>query len=70
MNDVLWCVVDFTLHLNCLLLLVAHFDAEDPEVAASQVQRDEVTFLCGDGKTTERERNVILQLHGYRFIHL
>lgn len=48
MNDVLWCVIDLTLHLNGLFLLMAYFDAEDPEVTASQIQRDEVSFLCRD----------------------
>lgn len=47
MNNVLWRVVDFTLHLNSLFLLVAHFDTEDPEVTASQVKCNEVSFLCG-----------------------
>ena len=50
MNDVFWCVVDLTLHLNGLFLLMAHFDAEDPEVTASQIQRNEVSLLCRDRK--------------------
>lgn len=45
MNDVLRRVVDLTLHLDRLLLLVAHFDSEDPEVAASQIQSDEVPLF-------------------------
>lgn len=48
---VLWCVVALTLHLNRLFLLVAHSDVEDPEVAASQVQRNEISFLCSDRKS-------------------
>lgn len=46
MNDVLRRVVDFTLHLNSLLLLVAHSDVEDPEVTASQIQCNEVSLFC------------------------
>lgn len=45
MNDVLRRVVDLTLHLDGLLLLVAHFDTEDPEVAASQIQSNEVSLF-------------------------
>lgn len=44
-NDVLWRVIDLTLHLDGLLLLMAHFDTEDPEVAASQIQSDKVSFF-------------------------
>lgn len=44
-DDVLRRVVDLTLHLDGLLLLVAHFDPEDPEVAASQIQSDEVSLF-------------------------
>lgn len=69
MNDVLWRVVDLTLHLNGLFLLMAHFDAEDPEVTASQIQRDEVSLLCRErkggrtgGGQRERGRNVNLLL--------
>ena len=46
MNYILWCVIDLTLHLNSLLLLMAHFDTEDPEVTPSQIQCNEVSFLC------------------------
>lgn len=45
MNDILRCVVDLTLHLDGLLLLVADFDTEDPEVAASQIQSNEVSLF-------------------------
>lgn len=44
-NDVLRRVVDLTLHLDGLLLLVAHFDSEYPEVAASQIQSNEVSLF-------------------------
>lgn len=44
-NDVLRRVVDLTLHLDGLLLLVAHFDTEDPEVAASQIQSNKVPLF-------------------------
>lgn len=45
MNNVLWRVVDLTLHLDSLFLLVAHFDTEDPEVAASQIQSDKISLF-------------------------
>lgn len=53
MDDVLWCVVDLTLHLNGLFLLMAHFHTKNPEVTAPQVQSDEVTFLYEDKKVTK-----------------
>lgn len=56
-NNVLWCVVDLTLHLNGLLLFVAHSDAEDPEVATSQIQCDEVSLLCRD-RLEDRMRKI------------
>lgn len=51
-------VVDLTLHLNGLLIPVAHFDTEDPERTASQIQSDEIPFLCrfrDDGKRRRRD---------------
>lgn len=51
MNNILGRVVDFALHLHSLFLLMAHFDTEDSEVAASQIECNEVSFLCCDGKS-------------------
>lgn len=55
-HDVFWCVIDLTLHLNGLFLLVAHSDAEDPEVTAAQIQRNEVALLCQTDNVGRRER--------------
>lgn len=46
-DDVLWRVVDLTLHLNGLLLLVAHPHVQDPEVTSSQIQCDKVPLFYG-----------------------
>lgn len=45
MNDVLWRVVNLTLHLDGLFLLVAYFNTEDPEVAATQIQSDKISLF-------------------------
>lgn len=36
---------------------MAHFDAEDSEVAASQIECNEVSFLCCDGKSWNTGRD-------------
>lgn len=45
-DDVIRGLVDLTLHLDRLLLVLGHFNAQDPEVGASKVQSDEVAFFC------------------------
>lgn len=56
MNYVLWCVIDLTLHLNSLFLLMADSDTQDPEVTASQIQCNEVSFLCRDQKREKKRQ--------------
>lgn len=56
MNDVFWRVINLTLHLNRLLLLLAHSDVENPEITASQIQRNEIPLFCPHKKKWEGVR--------------
>ena len=46
MDDVIRRLIDLALHLNWLLLVVCHFDPENPKIWTSKVQSDEVPLFC------------------------
>lgn len=50
MDDVIRGLVDLALHLNRLLLILRHFDAEDPKVRSSEIQCNEVPLFCQNEK--------------------
>lgn len=51
MDDVIRGVIDLALHLNRLLLVLRHFDTQDPEVRPPKVQSYEVPLFCQNEKT-------------------
>lgn len=54
MDNVIRGFVHLALHLDRLLLVLGHFDPKDPEVGASEIQSDEITFFCyGERKTNK-----------------
>lgn len=54
-DDVIRGFVDLALHLDRLLLVLGHFDPEDPEVRPSEIQSDKVTLFCWGAETTEKK---------------
>lgn len=66
MDDVLWRVVDLTLHLNGLLLLVAHPHVQDPEVTSSHIQCDKVPLFYGQaGK--KKKKQLLISFSNFKF---
>lgn len=59
-DDVIGSFVDLALHLDRLLLVLGHFDPEDPEVRTSEIQSDEVALFCWVGETTNTRRKAQL----------
>lgn len=45
-DDVVRGLIDLALHLNRLLLVLRHFNTQDPEIGSSKVQGDEVPLFC------------------------
>lgn len=52
-HHLLWDGADLTVHLQHLLLLLHHSDMKHSEVCSTEIQRQEVSALCGE-KTTDR----------------
>lgn len=46
MDNVIRGVIHLALHLNRLLLVLCHFDTQDPKVGPSKVQSNEVPLFC------------------------
>lgn len=57
MDDVIRGLIDLALHLDRLLLVLRHFDAQDPKVGPSEIQSDEVPLFCQNKKTDKRWRD-------------
>lgn len=54
MNYVIRGLIDLALHLNRLLLVLRHFDTQDPKVRPPEVQRYEVPLFCQKKNTAKR----------------
>ncbi len=50
-DDVIGGVIDLALHLNRLLLVLCHFDTQDPEVWPPKIQSYEVPLFCQNENT-------------------
>lgn len=55
MDDVIGGFVDLALHLHRLLLVLRHFDPQDPEVGPSEIQSDEVALFCWCGREKKEQ---------------
>lgn len=56
MDNVIRGVIHLALHLNRLLLVLCHFDTQDPKVGPSKVQSNEVPLFCQNENADKLKR--------------